>query len=120
MATTDDLIALEHAGWDALATSGDAAADHYAAALARQVLVVLPGGMTIDDREEVVRSMSGAPWDDYRLGDERVVELGDGVAVLTYRGSARRADHTYEALFTSVYVTEDSAWKLALHQQTPI
>ena len=58
MATTDDLIALEHAGWDALATSGDAA-DHYAAALARQVLVVLPGGMTIDDRDEVVRSMSG-------------------------------------------------------------
>ena len=47
-------------------------------------------------------------------------ELARGVAALTYRGSARRGDHTYDALFTSTYVHEGGSWKLAVHQQTPI
>ena len=42
------------------------------------------------------------------------------MAALTYRGSARRGDHTYDALFTSTYVYEAGSWKLAVHQQTPI
>lgn len=120
MITAQDLIALERAGWDALSTSGQAAATHYAGALARQVLMVLPGGLVIHDRDEVVLSMSGEPWDGYDLHDERVLELAHGVAVLSYRGSARRADHTYDALFTSTYVLEGGSWKLAVHQQTPI
>lgn len=119
MTNHDDLFAIEHAGWAALSTSGDAAAAHYAGALARQVLVVLPGGLVIDDRDEVVRSMSGAPWDAYELADPRVVELGDGARLLSYRGTARRGDTDYEALFTSVYVREDGEWRLAVHQQTP-
>jgi ketosteroid isomerase-like protein len=120
MTTTDDLIAQERAGWDALSTSGDAAQAHYQDVLATNVLVVLPGGLMIDDRDEVVRSMSGAAWDAWEMGDERVVELGDGVGVLAYRGTARRGGQTYEASFTSTYVQERGTWKLAVHQQSPV
>lgn len=120
MTTTDDLIALEREGWRALSTSGDAAAAHYEEVLADRVLMLLPGGLVIDDRAEVVRSMGGAPWDDHELVDERVLELDDGVAVLAYRGRARRGDTDYEALFTSVYVRAGGAWRLAVHQQTPV
>ncbi len=120
MTTTDDLIALERASWDALSTSGEAAQAHYQDVLAKDVLVVMPGGLVIDDRDEVVRSMSGAPWDAWEMGDERVVELGDRVGVLTYRGRARRDDHAYEASFTSTYVQEQGVWKLAVHQQSPV
>jgi hypothetical protein len=119
MTSTDSLIALERAGWEALSTSGDAAAAHYADVLATDVLMLLPGGLVIDDRDEVIHSMSGAPWDGYELRDERVVVLGDGAALLAYRGAARRGDQEYDALFASVYVREDGAWRLAVHQQTP-
>jgi hypothetical protein len=50
-----------------------------------------------------------------------VVALTPDSAVLTYRWSSRRGDETYDALMSSVYVKQPSgAWKLALHQQTPV
>lgn len=118
--TADDLIALEHEAWEALSTSGEAAAAFYGERLARDVVMLLPGDMVIDDRAAVVESMQGPPWDAYSLGDERVVELAPDAAVVAYRGQARRGGHDYAALFTSTYRREDGAWRLAIHQQTPI
>lgn len=121
MATvTRELIELERAGWDALSDSGDAATRYYDEVLADDVLIIMPGGMVIDDRQQVVDSMGGAAWSRYELQDERVLELDDDTAVVAYRGTATRGGEDYEALFNSTYVRKDGDWKLALHQQTPV
>ena len=92
----------------------------YERVLARDVLMLLPGGLVIDDRRAVIESMRGAPWDDFAFLDERVFELGEHCAVVAYHVTAHRADQAYEALLNSTYVREDGAWRLALHQQTPV
>lgn len=120
MTTRHDLLELEREAWRALATGGVAAATHYGSVLARDVLMLLPGGLVVDDRQQVIDSMQGAPWDAFELTDERVLQLDERAAVVAYRAKARRGDHDYEALFNSTYVRENDAWKLALHQQTPV
>jgi hypothetical protein len=120
MSVTDDLIELERSAWKALATSGEAAVDFYADVLADEVLMLLPGGLVIDDRDRVVDSMRGAAWESFELSDERVLELTEGSAVVAYRATARRGGTDYTALFNSTYVRAGDSWRLALHQQTPI
>lgn len=120
MSSHSDLIELERSGWTALSSSGDAAGAWYEEALADEVLMLLPGGMVVDDRDQAIEGMRGAPWDEYELFDERVLALGEGCAAVAYRARARRGELTYEALFNSTYVREDGAWRLALHQQTPV
>ena len=44
----------------------------------------------------------------------------DDSALVAYRATARRDGTTYQALVASTYVREGGAWKLAVHQQTPI
>ena len=114
-----DLVELEHDAWRALATPGAAAA-YYSRVLAETVLMLLPGGLVIDNRDQVIEAMDGAPWDDFELVDERVLGLGEGAATVAYRATARRGTHVYEALFNSTYVREPGGWRLVLHQQTPI
>jgi hypothetical protein len=58
----EELIALERAGFEALSAGGDATASFYQDVLASKVLMLLPGGLRLDDREEVIDSMRGAPW----------------------------------------------------------
>lgn len=83
--------------------------------------MILPGGMILDDRAKVVESMGGSPWASFELSDERVLHLGDGSAVVAYRATAQREDgRSYTALFNSTYVRENGAWRLAVHQQTPV
>ena len=120
MSDHDALIALEHSAWDALSTSGDAAAAFYERVLADEILMLLPGGMVINDREAVIDAMRGDPWTSFELSDERVLDLGASSAVVAYRGTARRGDDEYTALFNSTYVRDGDAWRLALHQQTPV
>lgn len=120
MSAQDDLIDLERDAWKALSTSGEAAADFYGRVLADDVLMLLPGGMVIDDRGAVIDSMGGAPWDSFELSDERVLTLGEDSAVVAYRATASRGGTEYTALFASTYVRVGGAWRLALHQQTPI
>jgi len=119
-AEQDELLDLERRGWRALATSGGAAAAFYGEVLATDVLFLLPGGMVLDDRAEIVGAMGGPPWSAFELADERVVPLGAGSALVAYRARARREGRDYEALFASTYVQVGGAWKLAVHQQTPI
>jgi hypothetical protein len=118
--TRDELIAIEHAAWDALSSSGADASAFYDRVLAREVLMLLPGGMVIDDRAQVVQSMHAADWISYELSDEHVLELTDDSATLGYRATATRPGAEYTALFNSTYVREDGDWRLALHQQTPV
>jgi hypothetical protein len=111
---------LEHAAWEALSTSGEAATAFYGEVLADEVLMVLPGGLVVDDRDQALGSMGGEPWDWFELSDERVVDLADLGAVVAYRGRARRGRTDYEALFTSTYVRHGDRWRLVVHQQTPV
>ena len=117
MSTSEEVLGLEREAWRVLSTDGAAA--FYDRVLADDVLMLLPGGLVIDDRQAVVDSMSGPPWDRFELAEERVLELNDQTAVVAYRAIAHRSDQDYEAWFNSTYVRSDGEWKLALHQQTP-
>lgn len=116
----DDLLELERASWEALSSGGDAAVTFYAKVLAREVLMLLPGGLVIDDRAHVIESMRGSPWTSFELTEERVLPLTGDSAVVAYRATARRDGDDYTALFNSTYVREGAAWRLAVHQQTPV
>jgi hypothetical protein len=116
----DELLDLERRAWTALSTAGAAAA-FYHDVLADTVLMLLPGGTVIDDRDVVIESMGGTPWSSFELSDERVLELSPTSAIVAYRATAVREGTEYEALFNSTYVRDErGAWRLALHQQTPV
>ena len=122
MAAADELLQLEREGWRALSRNGEAAGRFYAEHLAVNVLMLLPGGMVLDDRDQVIEAMGGSPWSSFELSDERVLELGNGdCAVVAYRATAQReGSEPYAALFNSTYVRQEGAWRLAIHQQTPV
>jgi hypothetical protein len=116
----DDLVALEEQGWQALSTSPDAALAFYDQVLDVAVEMLLPGGMRVDDRAEVLAAMGGPPWTSYALEAPLVRQLTADSAVVTYGVVARReGSPPYSALMSSVYVRREGGWKLALHQQTP-
>ena len=115
---TKELLELEREALAALSTEG-MAEPFYDKVLARNVLMLLPGGTVIDDRATVVASMRGAVFDGFDVSDERVLPLGDDCAVVAYRVTVKRQGSEHTALFNSTYVREDGEWRLALHQQTP-
>ena len=117
----NDLLELERAAWEALCAGGDAAVAYYDKVLAKDVLMLFPGGMVIDDREQVVDSMRG---------EVDLVRHHRGAGVRpdarqcrpgVSRGGLAPGDaDEYNALLNSTYVREGDEWRLALHQQTPV
>ena len=119
--TTRDLIDLEEEGWKALSSSGSHATRFYERVLDDDIVMLLPGGMLLDDRDQILESMSGTPWSEYRLSDMRVLQPNDNTGVVLYRVEAsRKGSPDYTALVNSTYVRRRSGWKLLLHQQTPV
>lgn len=115
-----ELIDLEQKGWRALSSSGEAAAEFYERVLDGAVVMLLPGGMVLDERPAIVQSMSGQPWAAYELEDLRVLQPTPDTGVVTYGVVAQREGASdYSALMSSVYVRREDGWKLVLHQQTP-
>src|SRR5262249_8689732 len=92
------LVKLERAGWKALSAGTTEAATFYDEILDSEVLFLLPGGMVLDDRAQVLQSLGGPGWDAFELNDERVLELTPDIAVVAYRATARRAGTTYTAV----------------------
>jgi len=87
--------------------------------------MVVPGPPPLDRAQALdaaAQSEGGAGWASHEIHDgARLLRLGHDVASITYRATAvRDGQDPYHALFTSVYVREGGAWKLALHQQTPV
>lgn len=116
----DPFSELEDRGWRALSTSGEQAAAFYDDVLDGQVLMLLPGGMVIDDRAAAITAMSGAPWSTYQLEDVRVLRPAPDTAIVAYGVVARRdGSPEYSALISSVYARRHDGWKLTFHQQTP-
>jgi ketosteroid isomerase-like protein len=111
------LIELERRLWRA---AGDR--DRYADDLADDAVHVLPG-WGVADREEVLGGVADAdPWADFAIDEPQVIRLDDGAAALVYTATAHReGGPEYAAAITSVYRRDDDgAWRLVVHQQTPL
>jgi Domain of unknown function (DUF4440) len=64
----------------------------------------------------------GRRWAEVAFDDTRLLELGPGVVLLSYRARARWSDAAtpVSVLCGSVYVERDGGWRLAYHQQSEI
>jgi len=114
----DELIALETEGWRALSTDGATATEFYSRVLDKSVVMLLPGGMRLADRDVILESMSGAPWTSFEMEEPQVIDLGPAAAIVVYGVVAAREGAHYSALVSSVYVRDDEGWRLAFQQQT--
>ncbi|MCL3859485.1 nuclear transport factor 2 family protein [Actinotalea sp. K2] len=120
MSTHDDVIGVERAGWRALATSGAAATSFYDEVLDDEVVMLLPGGLVLTERSQVVASMGGEPWGSYEIEDLEALEVGPDTVLVHYRVRATRGDEpAYSALVSSLYARRGAGWRLVAHQQTP-
>lgn len=114
----DELVALERAGWEALA--GPDAVSWWSARLDDAALMVFPG--FVATRAQALEGMAEAPpWASWSIDDVRVVPLGDDAGVVVYAAVAQRTGQPeYRALISSTWVRRAGEWRLALHQQTPV
>jgi hypothetical protein len=117
--TEDELTGLERQGWDALSTDGETARAFYDKVLDEHAVMLLPGGMVLDDRATMAESMSGQPWSRYALDNVRCFRPTADTGVVTYGAVAERDGQAYSALMSSLYVRRKDGWRLAFHQQTP-
>lgn len=118
--TQHELADLEELGWRALSSTGAAAAAFYQLILDDTAVMLLPGGMVLQDRAEIIRSVAGQPWSSYELHGLRVLQPAPDTAVVFYEATAQREGAApYSALLSSLYVRRADGWKLAMHQQTP-
>jgi Domain of unknown function (DUF4440) len=117
--TQQQLAALEEGGWQALSSRGGAAG-FYRRVLDDTAVMLLPGGLLLDDREAIITCMSAPPWSSYQLHGLRVFQLTPDTGIVVYEVAARRdGARPYSALVSSLYVRRSDGWKLAMHQQTP-
>ena len=98
----------------------------YRDTLIEGALLVFPetGVIGRDIAVEAVRNeiADGQHWAKVEFNDVHVMPLASNVATLTYSVTAKWNNEAASvcALVSSVYVKQDSSWKLALHQQTPL
>ena len=111
----DLLFELEEQFWTERAT-------YFDRNLAHTALMVLPEPAGTLLKDEIAPSLGKARWKQVELEEHRLLELGEGTALVTYLATAARADGSapYRARASSVYVRDAAAWKLAFHQQTPL
>ncbi|WP_236863583.1 nuclear transport factor 2 family protein [Brevibacterium daeguense] len=120
MSVLDELLRLEHAGWQSLCDG--TGSDFYGNLMVAGGVMILAHGFVFD-RQAVLESLSDAPpWSSYAIEDARVIGLSADAAVLVYRGTARRDDGSppFEALMASTYVRAGGGWGLACYQQTVV
>lgn len=110
---------LERLGWQALATDPAAATAFYRDVLDDEVRMLFPGGLLLTDREQILTTMGGAPWDSFALSGLEVLHPADDVAVVTYGVEATRDGQPYSALVASVYARRAAGWRMVVHQHTP-
>lgn len=116
-----ELLGLEEQGWRALATEGDAGRNFYEVILREDAVMLFPGGMRIVGRDRILESLAAQPWESFRIEKPEVVSLTPSAAVLAYSVVAhRKGSEPYRALISSTYVRDGGAWKLVVHQQTPV
>jgi hypothetical protein len=114
---SDELIALEREGWDAL-VSGEGGA-YYREHLTSDALMAFAFGV-LTRQESIDAIESAPPWESFEITDPRVVELSEDSGVVVYGVVARRpGQEPYSAVVSSTFVREGGEWRLAFHQQSP-
>jgi hypothetical protein len=115
MTTRDSLIELERKFWN-----GNAG--FYRQNLDETCLIAFAQMSGAFGKEDIASTIkNGERWHDIDISVKGVVEPAPGVAILTYKAHATRANgQPYDALVSSGYVQRDKAWKMAFHQQTPL
>ena len=120
VAVSEDVAALERQGWEALSTGGPAALDFYGRVLDDDAVMLLPGGMVLAGRAQVLAAMGGPPWRSAELEDVAVVRPTPDTALVHYGVRARRdGAPEFSALMSSLYARRPGGWRLLFHQQTP-
>ncbi len=119
MALETDPGDLERRGWEALSSDPQSATAFYGEVLDDDVRMLFPGGLVLTDREEILRTMGGPPWDAFELSGLEVLRPVPEVAVVSYGVEARRQGQPYSALVASVYVRRPGGWRMVSHQHTP-
>jgi hypothetical protein len=97
-------------------------AEFYREHLARKSMMVFPDPIGVMTRAQIIAGVQEGPrWTRVSMEDARLLDIGNGCLVLTYKALARRErlEFSYSVLAGSVYVREGDAWKLAFHQHTP-
>lgn len=115
----DEVVRLEVRGWEALSAGTEGATAFYRDVLDDDVVMLLPGGLTLRGAEAVLPTLGQAPWRSFVIADAEVRRPVPDVALLTYAVSAHRDGPPYDALVTSVYARRPQGWRMVLHQQTP-
>lgn len=116
--TLDELLELEHAGWQSLCAS--TGGTFYGNLMTPDGLFLLVNGMTMT-QSDIAVSLDGAPaWESYEITDAQVIDLGPDAAILVYRSSSSRSDRTEPFIVpnSSVYRRVNGEARLALYQQT--
>lgn len=118
MTSTDELLALEHAGWTSLC---DGTGDRfYGELMTEDAVMVLANGMVMDRQTVVSALAQSPPWARYEISDVRVIAVTDDVAALVYTGSGWRDGDSapFVGAMSSVYRRGADGWKLVLYQQS--
>jgi Domain of unknown function (DUF4440) len=116
-----NLIELEEQGWQALSSEGETSKKFYGSILHNDAVMLFPGGMFIRGKEKILASLAAQPWKSFQIEEPLVISLSESAGILTYRVTAQReSGNPYMALISSTYARSNGAWKLILHQQTPI
>ena len=116
-----NLIELEMRGWQAVSSGRETAQGFYRTILADDAVMVLPDGMLLRGKDEILKLMGLQLWESFRFDETWVMPLSENASVIVYRVTAKRkGSDPYIALISSVYVAHHGQWKLTLHQQTPV
>lgn len=111
------ILKLENGFWQAAGN-----AEFYKRHFAEDGLMILPFEGGTLNKSRVVEAVSKAePWKRFQINEPIFTNISSSVLALTYKAIAhRKGQPAYNALISSVYVRNGSAWQLLLHQQTPI
>lgn len=116
-----EIIKLEKAGWEALSTDSKTSSEFFSDILHHEAVMLRPGDTRLAGRDDILKSITAEPWQDFKIENERALMLSDKVAVFIYRLSAHRQDgEPYSALISSTYVNEDNKLQLIVNQHTPL
>ena len=85
-------------------------------------LLIFPGGHTYT-KQQCIASMAGhPPYVKYDMSDPRIVHRGESTVVLTHRATIMHtADSKPRSMMVATVLThQGGAWRMALHQWTPV
>ena len=114
-----NLVELEEKGWTALSSGVEESRKFYESILSNQAVMLFPGGLYMNGKAEILKSLAAQPWKSFQIENLEVVSLSENSAVVIYKVTAQReGTEPYKALISSTYALVNGDWKLFVHHQT--